>query len=182
MSIDISVEAFSHLPDTEPFQSETSVRKAYVAWRSDLLQQICLHFGWRYAPWDEQHTRIISENDSLMWSTYQELYSLTQNVVQRSKANVFTHFLTRYDHGQLAIYLPVVFDEPFLIERNIYPEKATIASAWRLSQELKALTEFLVNQEGVAMDNVEQARYAHELLSHFAKRSWELRCPLFLSW
>ena len=76
MSIAISVESFSYLPNTEPFQSETSVRKAYVAWRADLLQQICLHFGWRNAPWDELHTKTTPESDSLMWSTYHALYSL----------------------------------------------------------------------------------------------------------
>jgi len=182
MSIAISVESFSYLPDTEPFQSETSVRKAYVARRADLLQQICLHFGWRNAPWDELHTRTTPESDSLMWSTYDTLYSLAQSVAYENKTSVFMHFLTRYDDGQLVIYLPVVFDKPFLVERSVYPEKTTVASSWWLMHELEELTTYLSTQGSIVTDATQPTRYAHRLLCDFAKSSWVSQLPLFLSW
>ena len=90
--------------------------------------------------------------------------------------------MTRYDQGQLVIYLPIAFDQPFLIERDTYPEKAIIGSSLLLLYELELLNGLLVAKKDDVTNITQQTRYAHQLLYHFAKLSWELQLPLFMSW
>jgi hypothetical protein len=189
LGISIDVEGFFHLPSGPAFEGQTSVRKAWLRRRSETLNLICAHFGWPSPPWGEPNEKAAPTSSSMQWASYDSLLALARFVTLQAADSAeigrFRHCTLRYDMGYEAIYLPVEFPDPFLIERSEFPERCTVGSSVGLLSELTLLTTFLWEGSrawAASREEWERARYAHATLIEFAMRSRELRLPMFLVW
>lgn len=185
MSISIDVEGFYHLPDLPPFNSGTSVRKASLQWRSELLRLICEQMKWQSAPWSEPNEKAVPEGDSCSWTSFEKLCHFARQLESQKVELRFLHLLRRYDNGEIVIYLPTEFEQPFAICTGNYPDCCTIGSSMRLNLELKKIKfhfDKLSNEADMSQGDIETIAHVLDKLLKYSQLSSEVQLPMFMSW
>lgn len=185
MSISIDVEGFFHLPDYPPFNSNTSVRRAHLQWRTEVLQLLCERMEWQSVPWGGPNGNAVPDGDSCSETSLLKLHDFARRLETLETEFRFPHLLHRYDDGKMAIYLPTEFDQPFEICPSSYPECCTISSSIRLCSELQQIKrhfEHYLKEIEIRSDDFERIDSVLEKLVKNSQLSVEMQLPMFMSW